>query len=199
MLTGPQDDLNAKPCPTVPSPACGGGTGRGKAARHSRPAAPSPTLPRKRGREQAAGLTRRCLLGAAALLLARPARADDAAPLQFEQLYKSFGVRGLQFSDLALSLQDRPVFMRGYMAPPLKPESEFFVLTRQPLALCPFCQSDADWPVDIVVVYMKNASALVGAGEAVVVTGRLAIGSWTDPETGFVSQIRIIDAFFRRA
>src|SRR5262245_53874480 len=36
---------------SVPSPACGGGTGRGPNARgacHS----PSPTLPRKRGREQ---------------------------------------------------------------------------------------------------------------------------------------------------
>jgi hypothetical protein len=88
--------------------------------------------------------------------------------------------------------------MRGYMAPPLKAESGFFVLTREPAALCPFCQSDADWPADIVVVYLKNASALVGAGEPVVVRGRLEVGSWTDPETGFVSQIRIIDATFRR-
>jgi len=92
----------------------------------------------------------------------------------------------------------KPVFMRGYMAPPLKPESRFFVLTRQPLALCPFCQSDAEWPVDIVVIYLKSASPMVSAGEQVVVTGRLEVGSWTDPESGFVSQIRISDASFRR-
>jgi hypothetical protein len=144
-------------------------------------------------------MSRRALLGGLALLPALPARAAEAAPLLFEQLYKSFGVRGYEFSDVALRLKDRPVFMRGYMAPPLKPESTFFVLTRQPLALCPFCQSDADWPVDIVVVYLDHATALIGAGEAVVVSGRLEIGSWIDPETGFVSQIRIVDARFRRA
>jgi hypothetical protein len=39
--------------PSVPSPACGGGTGRGQAANSVRVAAPSPTLPRERGRERA--------------------------------------------------------------------------------------------------------------------------------------------------
>jgi hypothetical protein len=142
---------------------------------------------------------RRALLGGALALLApAAAAAGDAAPLLFDQLYKSFGVRGYEFSDLVLALKGKPVFMRGYMAPPLKPESTFFVLTHQPLALCPFCQSDAEWPVDIVVIYLRSASPLVSAGEEVVVTGRLEVGSWTDPETGFVSQIRIADANFRR-
>ena len=141
---------------------------------------------------------RRAVLGGALALLAPAAAVADVAPLSFEQLYKSFGVRGYEFSDLVLALNGKPVFMRGYMAPPLKPESRFFVLTRQPLALCPFCQSDAEWPVDIVVIYLKSASPMVSAGEQVVVTGRLEVGSWTDPESGFVSQIRISDASFRR-
>jgi hypothetical protein len=141
---------------------------------------------------------RRALLGGALALLAPAVAAGDPAPLLFEQLYKSFGVRGYEFSDIVLALKDKPVFMRGYMAPPLKPESHFFVLTRQPLALCPFCQSDAEWPVDIVVIYLRNASPLVSGGEEVVVSGRLEVGSWIDPETGFVSQIRIADAAFRR-
>ena len=34
-------------------------------------------------------------------------------------------------------------------------------LTREPMALCPFCQSDADWPADIVVVHLKRATAPV--------------------------------------
>ena len=139
------------------------------------------------------------MLGAGIVLAAGPALALDTAPLQFEQLYKSFGVRGYEFSDTLLALKGRPVSMRGYMAPPLKPESNFFVLTGQPLALCPFCQSDADWPADIVVVYLKSAAAMVGGGEPVVVFGRLEVGSWTDPKTGFVSQIRIVDATFRRS
>ena len=89
--------------------------------------------------------------------------------------------------------------MLGYMAPPLKPESHFFVLTREPLAICPFCQSDADWPVDIVVVFMKAVTPMVSAGQKVAVSGRLEIGSAIDAETGFVSQIRLVDASFHVA
>ena len=140
---------------------------------------------------------RRVFLGVAAALLPGAARALDVASLQFDQLYKSFGVRGYEFADTLLALKGKPVVMRGYMAPPLKAESRFFVLTSQPLALCPFCQSDADWPADIVVVYLRRATALVGGGDPVAVSGRLDIGSWTDAETGFVSQIRIVDASFR--
>jgi hypothetical protein len=150
-------------------------------------------------------IRRRGLLGVAAVMLAAPAAlmpaawALDVATLQFDQLYKSFGVRGYEFSDKLVGLKGKAVDMRGYMAPPLKPESQFFVLTGEPLALCPFCQSDADWPADIVVVYLKRASALVGGSEPVMVSGRLEVGSWTDPETGFVSQIRMVDATFRRS
>ena len=140
---------------------------------------------------------RRAVLGSVGGLATSAARAADLASLQFDQLYKSFGVRGYEFSDVLLGLKGRQVAMRGYMAPPLKPESRFFVLTGQPLALCPFCQSDADWPADIVVVYLRNVSAMVGGGDRVTVNGRLEVGSWTDPETGFVSQVRIVDAGFR--
>jgi hypothetical protein len=142
---------------------------------------------------------RHVVLGVGAIVWTTAVRAAEPTPIEFTQLYKSVGVRGLVFSDTVLGLKGHDVFMRGYMAPPLKAESGFFVLTREPAALCPFCQSDADWPVDIVVVYLRNASALVSAGEAVVVRGRLEVGSWTDPESGFVSQIRIVDATFRRA
>ena len=84
------------------------------------------------------------------------------------------------------------------MAPPLKAESKFFVLTREPMAICPFCQSDADWPSDIVVVYLDRATPMIDGGEAVAVRGRLEVGSATDDATGFVSQIRIVDAIVRR-
>ena len=138
------------------------------------------------------------MFGAALLLLPATAAALDGAVLRFDQLYKSFGVRGYEFSDTLLALKGKPVTMRGYTAPPLKPESHFFVLTSQLLTLCPFCESDADWPVDIVVVYLERRTPMLGGGEPVLVSGRLEIGSWTDPESGFVSQIRIVDATFRR-
>lgn len=148
-----------------------------------------------------AALTRRgAVLGlAAASLFDRAAVAADAETIAFDSLYKSFGVLGFEFSDRVTALRGQEVRITGYMAPPLKPESHFFVLTREPLAICPFCQSDADWPVDIVVVFMKNETAMVSAGRKVVVTGRLEIGSATDAETGFVSQIRVTHATFALA
>ncbi len=142
---------------------------------------------------------RRFLLGAALLpVLSCPVRAEEER-LGFDQLYKSFGIRGLVYSDRLLALKDRRVVMKGYLAPPLKPESNFFVMTREPVSVCPFCQSDADWPDDIVVVYLREAAAMGSGGEAISVTGMLNVGPWTDPVTGFVSQIRIVDASQRRA
>jgi hypothetical protein len=142
-------------------------------------------------------VTRRAVLGAA--LLPGLARADTPSPISFDALYKSFGVTGYVFSARLTGLTGKPVAITGYLAPPLKAESKFFVLTREPLALCPFCQSDADWPVDIVVVYLRRVSTLLPAGVRLTVQGRLDLGSWTDPETGFVSQLRVVDASFTRA
>jgi hypothetical protein len=105
--------------------------------------------------------------------------------------------RGMVFSDRLMALKDKTVVMRGFMAPPLKAESNFFVLTREPMALCPFCQSDADWPADIVAVFLRRTAPLVNAAAALDVTGRLAVGSSVDPETGFVSQVRLVEADLR--
>lgn len=119
-----------------------------------------------------------------------------AAPprIAFDRFYKSFGVLGMEFSDELAGLEGRSVSLRGYMAPPLKAESDFFVLTREPLAICPFCQSDADWPLDIAVIYLRRPAGLAPAGARLLVSGRLDLGSWTDPRTGFVSQIRVREA-----
>ena len=146
----------------------------------------------------APALSRRRLLLAIGMAFAPSAPLRAADLLAFDELYKSFGVRGLEFADRVLLLRGQQVVIHGYMAPPLKPESAFFVLTREPVALCPFCQSDAEWPVDIVVVYLDKESPLVSAGAKVAVAGRLEIGSWTDPATGFVSQLRVVNASYRK-
>lgn len=126
------------------------------------------------------------------------ARAVDAISmdtmLTFDSLYKSVGVLGIQYSEQAKALKGKEVRMRGYMAPPLKPESKFFVLTREPVAVCPFCASDAQWPVDIVVIYLRDTLAPVDFSRRIEVTGTLEMGSWTDPQTGFVSQVRMVNA-----
>ena len=145
----------------------------------------------------AGGIGRRFFLFLAAALLAAPA-AHAAETLTFDTLYKSIGVLGIQYSERALALRGHAVRMRGYMAPPLKPESRFFVLTREPVAICPFCASDAEWPVDIVVVYLDGTLAPVNFSARVEVEGKLEIGSWTDPQTGFVSQVRLTGAEVRK-
>ncbi|MGO4705101.1 hypothetical protein AB4072_04900 [Microvirga sp. 2MCAF38] len=139
---------------------------------------------------------RRFTIGVAAALLATRAQAGEW--IAFDTLYKSFGVRGFEFADRIVALKGQEVSLTGYMAPPLRAESTFFVLTREPLAICPFCQSDADWPVDIVVIYLKAETPLVSAGAKITVSGRLDVGSSTDPDSGFVSQLRIVDASYRR-
>ncbi len=167
-------------CAHAPKPYAVALTRRGRASRH---------------------WSRRCVLAAltAGVLSRAPPTLAAVEPLTFEALYKSRGVRGLEFSDRLLALRGKPVAMTGFMAPPLKAESTFFVLTAQPMAICPFCQSDADWPDDIVVVILKAATTMTAAGSRLTVTGTLEVGSKTDAATGFVSQIRLVDAKFAPA
>ncbi len=114
----------------------------------------------------------------------------------FDQLYGEWSVTGLRFSDTVRRLTGQMVALRGYMAPPLTAEAGFFVLTREPLSICPFCSSDAEWPPDIVVVYLRRRALPLDPSVRIEVTGRLETGSWTDPDSGFVSQLRIRDAGF---
>lgn len=70
------------------------------------------------------------------------------------------------------------------------------MLTEIPMALCPFCSSDADWPDNIVVVYLDRKQTFVQPGTRIEVVGTLEMGSWTDPETGFVSLLRLRNATY---
>jgi len=133
---------------------------------------------------------RALLVGLGILPLARPAFAASS-PLGFNELYGKETVLGLEFSDKVKGLAGKATVMRGFMAPPLKAEARFFVLSRVPLALCPFCSSDADWPNDIVVVYLDDKQTFVPPSKLIEVRGTLEFGSWTDPETGFVSLLRL--------
>jgi len=146
---------------------------------------------------------RACLTGlaglAATLSLGAAGPAVAGAPeITFDELYSSYGVLGLEFSEKVKLLTGRTVSIRGFMAPPLKAEAQFFVLSEIPMALCPFCSSDADWPDNIVVVYLDRRQTFTQPNQMIEVTGRLERGSWIDPETGFVSQLRLRDARYRK-
>ena len=86
--------------------------------------------------------------------------------------------------------------MTGFMAPPLKAEATFFVLTRMPMAVCPFCETEADWPSDIVVVYTEEPISVVPFNFPIRVSGRLELGVYKDEAMGFVSRVRLVDADF---
>ena len=80
------------------------------------------------------------------------------------------------------------------MAPPLKVEINFFVLTKQPLSVCPFCETEADWPDDILAVYTKRIVRVLPFNLKIEVRGVLELGTAKDAETGFVSRVRLTDA-----
>ena len=97
--------------------------------------------------------------------------------LSFDELYSGGGALGLRFSDKVLSSEGTRISIRGFMAPPLKADADFFVLTREPVALCPFCQSDSDWPDNILVVYLSEKQRFVQNNTVIEVEGDLEVGS----------------------
>ncbi|WP_108658244.1 hypothetical protein [Acuticoccus kandeliae] len=133
-------------------------------------------------------------MGAAALLgaVARPAGAEDV--VRMRDLYN----KDLSFSDYAKAMDGKRVTLQGFMAPPLKAESNFFVLTKRPMAVCPFCETSAEWPDDIVAIYSKRTVEVVPFNVRIVSRGVLELGDHRDEETGFVSRVRIVDASYER-
>ena len=129
-------------------------------------------------------------------MLAPWVKAKAAASIGFDEMYEGNPILGLQFSEKLKSLAQKTVSVQGFMAPPLKPEANFLVMTREPVSLCPFCNSDQDWPDNIIVVYLSAKQEFVQPNRSIVVTGTLQLGSHTDEQTGFVSLVRLVEATF---
>lgn len=141
---------------------------------------------------------RQALLGMAATTLAtgiRPVFAAETPRLFFYQLYDS----GTKLSDTALGLSGQRVEIVGFMAPPLKAEAEFFVLTDVPMEFCPFCDEIALWPDNIIYVTSDRVIPTVPYNRQIRVSGILDLGEETDPATGFVSLVRLEEARLERA
>lgn len=125
-----------------------------------------------------------------AMLFSLVAQAADQ--LKFRDLYG----RGGEFSALAQQKHDQEIRVRGYMAPPIKAQANFFVLTKMPMSYCPFCESEADWPTDIMLIKTDNIIDVVPYNVPIYVTGKLEIGTQVDPDTGFLSKVRLVHAKF---
>ena len=115
--------------------------------------------------------------------------------VRMRELYNPDG----SFSDYAMEMADKPVLLEGFMAPPLKAESSFFVLTKIPMSVCPFCDDESDWPRDIVSIYARDIITVTPFNVPIEVEGTLKIGTYTDEELGFVSRVRVVDAAHWRA
>ena len=140
-------------------------------------------------------MNRRTLLSTGLALAATPlltghAIAEDVAKIR--DLYSG----GRNLSDWAQSSVGDRVTFEGYMAPPLKANSNFFVLTALPMSVCPFCETEAEWPNNIIAVYAKRVVDVMPFNRKIEVRGRLEAGSFRDPETGFLSLVRLEDATF---
>jgi len=137
---------------------------------------------------------RQLLLGTAAALVPLALRAEAVPRIRMFELYQP----DLSFSELAQKLKGKPITIQGFMAPHLKVESDFFVLSNSPVETCPFCESEDQWIDTIIFVRMKKRQEAVNPGALIQVVGILEIGPETDSATGFVSRVRLTDATFQR-
>ncbi|MGF6178344.1 hypothetical protein [Ensifer sp. 4252] len=126
--------------------------------------------------------------------VAAGAAVAAASTLTFAELYE----KGSDPSAKTKALTGREVSIVGYMAPPLKAQAPFFVLTKMPMAVCPFCDSTLDWPTDIVLIKTSSIVEATPFNFPIKVVGKLEVGFEKDPETGFVSFLRLSDATFER-
>jgi hypothetical protein len=140
-------------------------------------------------------LSRRAVAAGLGFVVAGAAPARAAPRVGFADIIGEDG----DFTSKARSVAGQQIEIRGYMAPPLKPEINFFVLTKLPAAVCPFCDSAAAWPNDIVLVQMARPIHAINYDLLIRVTGTLELGVDTDEATGFVSKVRVRDAVYAKA
>ncbi len=112
--------------------------------------------------------------------------------------FRDIWLDGDAVTDKARASIGAEVDMQGYMAPPLKAETNFFVLTKLPTAICPFCDSTAAWPEDIVLVLMGRPIRAIDYDKLIRVRGTLEFGTETDKATGFVSRVRLRNATYKK-
>jgi hypothetical protein len=135
---------------------------------------------------------RRFLTAAAALPLVPAVARAAQGPVKIREFYSN----DRSFSDFATSNEGERLEVEGFMAPPLKANSRFFVLTKMPMSVCPFCETEAEWPDDILAVYTKRIIDVVPFNVKIFTNGKLELGSYRDPETGFLSMVRLVESTY---
>ena len=119
-----------------------------------------------------------------------PLMAAAPPSLKFGDMYGP----GMVLSHSFTELSNKTITISGFMAPPLKPDASFFILTKMPMAVCPFCDNEADWPEDVILVKLDHPFTTLRFNKRIFVQGRLSLGVEVDQDTGFVSRVRILHA-----
>lgn len=141
----------------------------------------------------------------------------DPTTFEFDEIFASVGVLGHTFSDRIAALDGRRVRMRGYLAPAGhghghghshdhshghdhdRGGSGVLVLTRAPVAPCPDCGGEHDYPDDAVFVFPAGGERPhFAAGRETEVEGILEHGSLALPGGG-TSFVRLRDARWTEA
>lgn len=138
-------------------------------------------------------LNRRALLTSATAAIATPSLVfGQSAPIKLRDLYARDG----SFSSIVTDNKGARLLVEGFMAPPLKANANFFVLTKMPMSVCPFCETSTEWPSDIAAVYMKRRLNVSPFNVRIFVSGIVETGELRDEDTGFVSMLRLSDAVY---
>lgn len=82
----------------------------------------------------------------------------------------------------------------GYLAVHLGRSAPFRLISHFPSFGCPHCCGCAVPADRQVFAWFAAPFAPVGAAEEVTLAGRLDLAPWTDPDTGFATTIRLVDA-----
>lgn len=120
------------------------------------------------------------------------ALASAQTRLDFGTFHARVVVGDIEYSENLLALEGQLVELTGYMAPPLKPRVDWFMLTKYPMQTCPYCSDAADWPPDIVLAILAGGRTTDAQQhtDLLRVVGTLDLGLESDVEAG-LSLIRI--------
>ncbi len=95
-------------------------------------------------------------------------------------------------STFATQIAGPRLTLEGLMAPPLQAESH--VPDQDADAVCPFCETETEWPNDILAIHTKPVVEVLSYNIKIEARGMLEMGSYRNPEIGFFSLVRLTDA-----
>jgi hypothetical protein len=120
-----------------------------------------------------------------------------ASPVRvaLEDIHREPHMPGVEYSPKAQKLVGHRIRVEGFLAPHVGDRAApFMVLAGQPMVGCPHCLGALDLPGDSLIAYFGARPGLAETGVPLAVEGVLDLGSRTDAQTGFVSNIRLFDA-----